>query len=130
VLLDHVGAPGLPYGYSDGGMNVTLADSGTAFGVTQGNIHSGGGGALAGLYNPDNTSGSLMSFLGVDPDGTWTLFIADTSSGGLTTVQSWGLQIDIVAVPEVEAWIAAAFAGAFGAFWLNRQIWGVGRTRK
>jgi len=30
----------------------------------------------------------------------------------------------IVAVPEVETWVAAALAGAFGAVWLNRQIWG------
>jgi hypothetical protein len=52
------------------------------------------------------------------------LFIADLSGGGVSTVQSWGLQMDIVAVPEVETWVAAALAGAFGAFWLNRQIWG------
>jgi len=39
------------------------------------------------------------------------------------TVQDWGLQMDIVAVPEVETWIAAALAAAFGTFWLNRQIW-------
>ena len=31
------------------------------------------------------------------------------------------------AVPEVETWVAAALAGAFGAFWLNRQIWGESR---
>jgi hypothetical protein len=30
--------------------------------------------------------------------------------------------MDIVAVPEVETWGAAALAGAFGAFWLNRQM--------
>jgi hypothetical protein len=35
---------------------------------------------------------------------------------------SRSLQMDIVAVPEVETWIAAALAGMFGAFWLNRQI--------
>ena len=51
------------------------------------------------------------------------LFIADLGAGGVTTVQNWGLQMDIVAVPEVETWIAAALAGAFGAFWLNRAIW-------
>jgi hypothetical protein len=27
-------------------------------------------------------------------------------------------------VPEVETWVAAALAGMFGAYWLNRQIWG------
>jgi subtilisin-like proprotein convertase family protein len=61
--------------------------------------------------------------LGTSPNGTWSLFIADLSGGGVSTVQSWGLQMDIVAVPEVETWVAAALAGAFGAFWLNRQIW-------
>ena len=46
------------------------------------------------------------------------------SAGGVTTVQNWGLQMDIVAVPEVESWVAAALAGMFGAFWLNRAMWG------
>jgi hypothetical protein len=32
--------------------------------------------------------------------------------------------MDIVAVPEVETWVAAALAGMFGAFWLNRQMFG------
>ena len=50
------------------------------------------------------------------------LFVADLNGGGVSTVQSWGLQMDIVAVPEVETWVAAALAGLFGAFWLNRQL--------
>ena len=90
-------------------------------------------------YSPSyNESGQLLgewsahsglgSFLGLDPNGSWSLFIADYSGGGVTTVQSWGLQMDIVAVPEVETWVAAALAGAFGAFWLNRQIWGRKQT--
>jgi len=29
-----------------------------------------------------------------------------------------------VAVPEAETWVAAALAGMFGAFWLNRQVLG------
>ena len=125
VLLDRVG--GLPFGYSDAGMTVTFTSDAAQ------NIHNYGGGFVpSGAYLPDNSgittgnSGSLASFL--NPNGTWSLFIADLSSGGVTTVQSWGLQMDIVAVPEVETWIAAALAGAFGAFWLNRQIWGT--TRK
>jgi subtilisin-like proprotein convertase family protein len=70
----------------------------------------------------------LESFIGLDPNGTWSLFIADLNGGGVTSVQSWGLQMDIVAVPEVESWMAAALAGAFGAFWVNRQIWGPKKT--
>jgi hypothetical protein len=122
VLLDRVGAPGLTYGYGDAGMNVTLAATGSS-------IHSYGGGNTfsstpTGTWQVDNTSGSLASFLSTLPNGTWSLFIADMSGGDVTTVQSWGLQMDIVAVPEMETWVAAALAGAFGAFWLNRQIWG------
>jgi hypothetical protein len=56
------------------------------------------------------------------------LFVADLSGGGVTTLQSWGLQMDIVAVPEVETWVAAALAGLFGAYWVNRQILGAKRS--
>ena len=125
VLLDRVGVgvSGVSaFGYGDAGMNVNLAATGTS-------IHQYGGNstfsaAPTGSWMTDNTSGSLASFLSTSPNGTWSLFIADLSGGGVSTVQSWGLQMDIVAVPEVETWVAAALAGLFGAFWLNRQIWG------
>ena len=124
VLLDRVGTgvSGVSsFGYGDAGMNVTLTASGTI-------IHEYGGNSTltsppTGTWMTDNTSGSLASFLSTDPNGTWNLFVADLSGGGASTVQSWGLEMDIVAVPEVETWVAAALAGAFGAFWLNRQIW-------
>jgi len=125
VLLDRVGTPGQTYGYGDTGFLVTLSTSGAN------NIHNyqnfsypgnlNGNGQITGTWLPDATSGGLSLF--TTQGGTWSLFIADLSGGGVTTVQSWGLQMDIVAVPEVETWIAAALAGAFGAFWLNRQIW-------
>ena len=123
VLLDRVGVgvSGVSsFGYGDAGMNVNLAATGTS-------LHQYGGNSTfsstpTGSWMTDNTSGSLASFLSTSPNGTWSLFIADLSGGGVTTVQSWGLQMDIVAVPEVETWVAAALAGAFGAFWLNRQI--------
>ena len=125
VLLDRVGVgvSGVSaFGYGDAGMNVNLAATGTS-------IHQYGGNSTfsstpTGSWLTDNTSGSLASFLSTSPNGTWSLFIADLSVGGVTSIQSWGLQMDIVAVPEVETWVAAALAGAFGAFWLNRQIWG------
>ena len=122
VLLDRV-CPGA-FGNGDAGMNVTLASVGS-YGTVQGNIGTYGGGFVpTGVWNPYNTSGSLGSFVTTSANGSWSLFIADLSGGAVTTVQSWGLQMDIVAVPEVETWVAAALAGAFGAFWLNRQIWG------
>ena len=123
VLLDRVGTgvSGVSsFGYGDAGMNVNLASTGTS-------IHQYGGNNTfsstpTGSWMTDNTSGSLASFLSTSPNGTWSLFIADLSGGSVSTVQSWGLQMDIVAVPEVETWVAAALAGAFGAFWLNRQL--------
>ena len=129
VLLDRVGqgVSGVSaFGYGDAGMNVNLAATGTS-------IHQYGGNSTfsstpTGSWMTDNTSGSLASFLSTSPNGTWSLFVADLSGGSVSTVQSWGLQMDIVAVPEVETWVAAALAGAFGAFWLNRQIWN--RTAK
>lgn len=125
VLLDHVGVgvSGVSaFGYGDAGMTVNLAATGTS-------IHQYGGNNTfsatpSGSWLTYNTSGSLASFLSTSPNGTWSLFVADLSGGGVSTVQSWGLQMDIVAVPEVETWVAAALAGMFGAFWLNRQIWG------
>lgn len=118
VLLNQVGPS--PYGYGDAGMNVTLASVDT-FGPRLGDVDTYGGGFVpAGVWNPDGAA-NLGSF--TSPSGTWSLFIADLNGGGVSTVQSWGLQMDIVAVPEVEAWIAAALAAAFGAFWVNRQVW-------
>jgi hypothetical protein len=105
---------------------VTLANTGAQ------SIHASGNGLPTGTWLPDAAnagvltaanSGSLPSFDGLNPNSTWTLFIADLSGGGVSTVQNWGLQMDIVAVPEVETWVAAALAGAFGAFWLHRQVW-------
>jgi len=119
VLLNQVGTPGQPFGYSAGTMTATLADDGFN-GGTYASIHSFGGGNATGFYNPDG--GAMSSFLSSPANGTWSLFIADLSGGGVTTVSGWGLQMDIVAVPETETWVAAALAGMFGAFWLNRQI--------
>jgi subtilisin-like proprotein convertase family protein len=114
VLLDQIGTG--PFGNAGNGFNVTLSSAG-AGGL--GTYMANGSGPVTGNWLPDNTSGSLGTF--VNPNGTWSLFIADLSAGGVTTVTSWGLQMDIVAVPEVETWVAAALAGAFGAFWMHRQ---------
>ena len=73
VLLDRVGTgvSGVSaFGYGDAGMNVNLAASGTS-------IHQYGGANTfsatpTGSWQTDNTSGSLASFLGTNPNGTWS----------------------------------------------------------
>jgi subtilisin-like proprotein convertase family protein len=118
VLLDRVGYTESGYGFGTAGMDVWLTDA-----AGQGSIETIASPLATGTYSRSDYAGSLSSFDGLNPNGTWSLFVADLNGGGVSTVQSWGLQMDIVAVPEVEAWIAAALAAAFGAFWVNRQVW-------
>jgi len=111
VLLNRVGtsvtSTGNPiqdaFGYSTAGFNnITLSDTGTG-----GNIHSVAN-PLSGIsYTPDG--GSMASFNGSNPNGTWTLFFADESAGNTSTLNGWSL--DITAVPEPVN-VALAFFGA------------------
>ena len=114
VLLNRVGVgqtQGDAFGYADSGMTITLATSGVYE-----NIHwYGGKGMPTGTYLPDgraidplsppaafdtaSTTANFDSMVGLDPNGSWTLFVGDVSSGGgQSMVSSWGLQL--VAVPE------------------------------
>ena len=99
TLLNRVGTgSGSPiqntFGFSTAGFNnVTLDDV-----ATGGNIHNvqNPGSLPTVSYTADG--GSLASFNGVDPNGTWTLFFADMSAGNASTLNGWSL--DITVVPE------------------------------
>jgi subtilisin-like proprotein convertase family protein len=113
VLLNRVGRDtGNDAGFGTAGMNVTLSDS-----AVLGNIHSVSTPVPSGIYQPDgrnidprsasadfgnplNPTALLGSFDGEDPNGDWTLFIADVASGDVTAVQSWGLSIGSVPEPS------------------------------
>jgi subtilisin-like proprotein convertase family protein len=112
-----------PFGYDDGGINVTLGES------AAGDIHSyrtvlGGSpdsavpGGLTGQWQPDGRrtdpdavsslslrTATLAGFHGADPGGEWLLFVSDLSPGGQSTLLSWGLEV--VPVPESPASPAA-----------------------
>ncbi len=116
VLLNRVGVSddATMFGYGDAGLNVTFSDA------APNDIHFyqnvGGYDITSGtaLWQPDGRNidpqsapslflstpqtALLNSFNAKDPNGTWTLFVADLSSGGQSTVGSWGL--DITTVPE------------------------------
>ena len=49
-------------------------------------------------FNAAPRDATLSSFTGTDPNGSWTLFLADLSSGGISTLNSWS--IEVTAVPE------------------------------
>jgi len=62
----------------------------------------------------------LDSFNSLDPNGSWTLYIADvTSGGGQSTMQSWGLEI--TAVPEVPTLVGAVLLGFYALIRFVRQ---------
>jgi subtilisin-like proprotein convertase family protein len=114
-LLNRVGVgTGNASGYSDAGLNVTFTDG------AANNIHfyqQVGGYSISGgaSWQPDGRTinpvtspasafdaagtANLALFAGMNPNGDWSLVVADVSGGGgQATVQNWGL--DITAVPE------------------------------
>jgi hypothetical protein len=121
VLLNRVGrTASTSFGYPDAGFNVTLSD---APGVTT-DVHLYGGNAgaaVTGTYQPDGRdidpdlvfdtsprTARLDRLVGLDPNGAWTLFVADVSSGGQSTLTSWGLEIQAVPEPTPAALVTLA----------------------
>ena len=121
VLLNRVGVSNnaSAFGYSDGGFNVTFSDSaGTNIQYYQSFSYTLSGGQLTGVWQPEGVnidpqsspssffgapqSALLGSFDGSNPNGTWTLFLADLSGGGQSTLVGW--TADIVTVPEPGSW--------------------------
>jgi subtilisin-like proprotein convertase family protein len=119
VLLNRVGLNSAnPFGYSDAGFNITLQAAG--FDIHDYGSHSPtfSSGQLTGVWMPDRrmidgqspagyfdaagTGNNLDSLYGSDPNGDWTLFVADLSSPGQSTLVSWGLTI--ATVPEPQTW--------------------------
>lgn len=122
VLLNRTGrTDGDPAGYADPGFQVTFDDA-------PGNhdIHLyqtltpsyGADGQVLGVWqtdarttypltalDTDPRTATLLAFNNLDPNGDWTLFLADVSSGEQCTVKSWGLQIEVV--PEISPLVPA-----------------------
>ena len=113
ILLNRVGRTlANPYGYSDAGFDVTFDDA-----APHGDIHDYRqtlfadpnaplSGPLTNAWAPDGReaapalvldstprTATLSSFRGLDPEGRWTLFIADMDAVYSGTLVSWGLDI-------------------------------------
>jgi hypothetical protein len=119
-------SPGNSFGWDGAGMSVTLADSAAQ------NIHAAGNGFLNGSYRPDgqnlsplssagsfNANGGTMTlngtFGGMNPNGVWTLFLADVvSSGNSAVLNTWTLNITSVPEPNLSVLAFVAFAAACG----------------
>jgi len=119
VLLNRVGrTEGQSFGYLDSGLSVIFDDD-----APNGDIHlyqeTLEGAPLTGLWQPDGRTSlpsatvssdprtaSLANFVGVNPNGTWTLTIADHDGGGEATLVRWGIRI--TQVPELSSQAMAA----------------------
>ena len=120
ILLNRVGRTAADdLGYGDAGFNVAITYDAVA------DIHDyggNGGNLVVGTFQPDGRNVSpydvldttprtamLSSFNGVDPNGAWTLFVADASGGDLHELKSWSLQFQ--AVPEPGCLMLALIGG-------------------
>lgn len=122
VLVNRPGVTALnPAGSAGSGMNVLLADAAAA------DVH-GAPGTITGNWQPDGRNvdpsvvldtslrtAMLSNFHGLNPNGTWTLFVADLAAGDEATLVSWGVTITGELIPEPGA--AALLALASAALW-------------
>ncbi len=124
VLLNRVGMTATaPDGYLDNGLFIT-------FRVGAPDIHSYGGAAGPGLgasgWGPDGRAvdpvaafdtaprtAGLEGFQTVDPNGTWSLFVADVMPGGQAQLVGWSLGLTAVPEPEWYAGIAGVGLAAW-----------------
>jgi len=138
VLLNRVGR-GIetPSGYSDSGFDVSLSDA-AAWDVHRYQVALGGAidGPLTGVWQPDgrrvdpsisldsSSRTALLEPLGnLDPNGSWTLFVADLEAGGTGRLVEWEVRgAPRAVVPEPRA-VTLLFPGAalVGWGWSRRR---------
>lgn len=120
-----------PFGYGNSGFDITFSSAAAAnvhFYQTVPGYNINGNGQLTGTWQPDGSAISplsapskfdsspgaqnLNSFAGLDPNGTWTLYLADVvSGGGQSQIDNFALDITTapVLVPEPGGLLAGLF---------------------
>ena len=132
ILLNRVGRRNVnPDGFGDAGFDIWLNDGAAS------DIHEfgTGGSPLTGVWQPDgrrtdpndvgnggSRNAMLNVFNGQNPNGSWSLFVADVSGGYESTLVSWDLEIQTVPEPVTVA--LGVFGGVLGLAgfvrWLRR----------
>lgn len=133
VLINRPGlSPSDDAGYSHAGFSVTINDSATA------DIHTyvdtgfsqNGSGQVTGTWKSDGRSDAtsstrpqaLSQIFGQNPNGDWTLLVADLASGNRAQLNSWSITITTTPVPEPAATVAlSGLALLATAVWLKRR---------
>jgi len=137
VLLNRPGmSSSASFGYSNSGFDVTLSASSSNIHTFEAGTYSlNGGGQLTGTWGTDSRAidpmgapstfdaaaagNTLLNLNGTSPNGVWTIFVADLSGGGQSTLVSWGLTV--VTAPEPQTW--TLLGGGLAA------LWAIGRKR-
>lgn len=132
VLLNRTGKSGTDsFGYGDAGFNISLSD----VAATDIHLYGGNGGSpLTGTWQPDGRAidpelvvgtdartALLSAFTGSNPNGKWTLFVADLAGGYQSTLANWSLTI--ATVPEPNSGQLLGMLGGLltaGAWWRRR----------
>ena len=127
VLLNRPGRTDAnPAGAASSGLTVTLMEAAPL------DIHTAisgvSGVSVTGIYQPDARAADpgvvtetsprslyLSGFTGQIADGKWTLFVADLADGGVSTLNNWGISLNVV--PEA----GAALLGGLGLLTLLRR---------
>ncbi len=128
VLLNNIGPA--PFGSLGDGINVTLSDGNPNIGTAPYTA----GQPLTGTYSPQGggtSTGTTLAntFRGMNPNGAWTLFIADTSPGGVGELAGWSLDVtaNTPGIPDTGGTMGLLLLGV-GFLWLlslrNRRLAG------
>ncbi len=136
VLLNGVGRTvSDSLGYADAGFTAVRFDdqAGQDVHTYRLTLAPVGFGALTGTWQPDGRTALpgtaldthartalLSGFNGLDPNGSWTLFVADSSAGGTAQLTSWSLAITAVPEPLQLGGFTAAGLAAW-TVWRNRH---------
>ncbi len=133
VLLNRAGrSASNPDGYFDNGFNVSFVVAGADIHTYQDSVIPDPLAPLTGEWSPDgretdpsltletdSRTAGLADFQSINPNGRWTLFVADLVPGGEAGLVSWG--IEYTPVPEPAHWAGLAGLGLFA--------WAVARRR-
>ena len=134
VLLNSIGKDtSNPYGSGSSGMQLILNDN-AATDVHLASVPDGD--MLVGTWQPDGRetnpqfvlptdarTAMLGSFNNLNPNGTWTLFIADMATGYQSTLVNWQLTITTVPEPGLTEFLApVGLALAFMRYRSRRSV--------
>lgn len=140
VLLNRVGRDlGEVDGYFDNGMQVTFAVGAFDIHRYRETTVPAFGNALTGIWGVDGRESDpssvlsgdartamLDGFQSLNPNGRWTLFVADLAMGGEAELVSWGIEYTPVPEPEVVGVAACAMLATWACWRRGRRA--VGRS--